>query len=408
MAERGFESFNTVPPEERQGDQSTGAVNTEQATTEKTPEVENKGEVQSQSQGTSAGENRTLSAEQGGAQSAQSSEIASTQTDKPDEFIENFNKRYNTQYKADDEIRSLFSLTEKVSEYEGKLKDHESLVESVDRYKQELEDYKVNGMSDLLSKPRIRSAYVAEQLVAKYPDRDPDILANLAMSDLDKMNDLEVLAKERKMRGSKSSLENIKAVIVKELGIDPEQKPEEWDSVVTTELEMKATDARDRIKSLLKDVEIPKVVTAEEREASAAKALEEKVKATTPIKEIFKKFDTYKNGEFEFIVPDEFKSKLEDVFNGMFIDSGLDINEENIATAELIKKALFVEEYLPKMLEVKEKQVLAKLKEEQDALLHNDTPPNTATATDQIDEGDPNRPGLSNFFQNQQQRATKF
>jgi hypothetical protein len=84
----------------------------------------------------------------------------------------------------------------------------------------------------------------------------------------------------------------------------------------------------------------------------------------------------------------------------MFIDGNLEVNEQNIATAELIKKALFVEEYLPKMLEVKEKQVLAKLKEEQDKLLHNDAPPNTATATDQqTDTADPNRPGVSNFFQ---------
>ena len=52
------------------------------------------------------------------------------------------------------------------------------------------------------------------------------------------------------------------------------------------------------------------------------------------------------------------------------------------------------------MLEVKEKEVLARVKAEQDALLHNDTPPNTATATDQpTEEEDPNRPGLSKFFQ---------
>jgi hypothetical protein len=220
------------------------------------------------------------------------------------------------------------------------------------------------------------------------------------MSDIDKMDDLEVLAKERKMRGSKSSLENIKAVIIKELGIDTDLKPEEWDNLVTTEIEMKATDARDRIKTLLKDIEVPRVVTKEEREAQQAKFLEEKVKAVAPIKEVFKKFDTYKNGEFEFTVEDEFKSTLGDIFDNMFIKGGLEVNEENIATAEKLKKALFVEEYLPKMLEVKEKEVLARVKAEQDALLNNDEPPNTATATDQnVEQEDPNRPGLSKFFQ---------
>ena len=382
--ERGFEGFNTVRPEDPQEAVSTEATDTEQATTVETPAVANEGATTEQATETTE----------------QTTKGQETTEAAPDEFIETFNKRYNTGYKADDDIKGLFTLPGKVQEYEGKLKDHESLVNSVEQYKKELEEVKATHMGDLLSKPRIRSAYIAEQLVAKYPDRDPDVLANIAMSDIDKMDDLEVLAKERKMRGSKSSLDNIKAVIGKELGIDPELKPEEWDSLVTTEIEMKATDARDRIKTLLKDIELPKTVTKEEREAQQAQFLEEKIKAAAPIKEIFKKFDVYKNGEFEFVPPDEFKSKLEDVFDGMFIKGGLEINEENIATAELLKKALFVEEYLPKMLEVKEKEVLLKLKEEQDALLNNDTPPNTATATDQgAETEDPNRPGVSKFFQ---------
>ena len=380
----GFESFNTVRPEDTQEAETQEQQNTEQTTTEETTAVETtEGAIEKPTETTE-----------------QTTETTESTETAPDEFIETFNKRYNTEYKADDDIKGLFTLPRKVTEYEEKLKDHDSLKDSVEKYKKELEDVKDTHMSDLLSKPRIRSAYIAEQLVAKYPDRDPDILANIAMSDIDKMSDLEVLAKERKMRGSRSSLDNIKAVIIKELGIDADLKPEEWDSLVTTEVEMKATDARDRIKTLLKDIELPKVVTKEEREAQQAKFLEEKTKAITPIKEVFKKFDTYNNGEFEFIVPDEFKSKLDDVFEGMFIKGGLEVNEENIATAELLKKALFVEEYLPKMLEVKEKEVLAKVKAEQDKLLNNDEPPNTATATDQsTEEEDPNHPGVSRFFQ---------
>ena len=372
-----FEGFNTERPTDTQEAIVEDVVNKEQPTTEETPVVENE-EI-----------------------TEETTEVTATEI-VPDEFFENFNKRYSTGYKTDDEIKGLFTLPGKVKEYDEKLKDHDSLKESVAQSKKELEEVKTTYMSDLLAKPRIRSAYIAEQLVAKYPDRDPDILANIAMSDIDKMSDLEVLAKERKMRGSKSSLDNIKAVIVKELGIDPDIKPEEWDSLVTTEVEMKATDARDRIKTLLKDIELPKTVTKEEREASQAKFLEEKTRAIEPIKEVFKKFDTYKNGEFEFTVDDEFKSQLGEIFDSMFIKGGLEVNDENIATAELLKKALFVEQYLPKMLEVKEKEVLAKLKEEQDKLLNNDEPPNTATATDQpTAEEDPNRPGVSNFFRSQ-------
>jgi hypothetical protein len=375
MAE--FAGFNTVPPHETQEVETTEAEDKGQATTEETTAVEDNGE-----------------------QTTETPETTESTETTPDEFIENFNKRYNTEYKADDDIKSLFSLPGKVKEYEDKLKDHDSLKTSAEQYKKELEELKESDQSDLLNKPRIRKAFIAEQLIAKYPDRDPDILGELAMVDIEKMSDIDVLARERKMRGSKSSLENIKAVIIKELGVDAEQPVSEWDDLVKTELELKATDARDRIKTLLKDIEVPKVVTKEEREAQQAKFLEEKVKAVGPIKEVFKKFDTYKNGEFEFTVSDEFKSSLGDIFDNMFIKGGLEVNEENLATAELLKKALFVEEYLPKMLEVKEKEVLARVKAEQDALLNNDEPPNTATATDQnVEQEDPNRPGLSKFFQ---------
>ena len=336
-------------------------------------------------------------------------ETATPQESKPDTFFEEIKKRYNAEVKSDDEVKELFSLKGKIGEYETKLKDHDELKTSVDKYKKELEDTKTTYISDLLAKPRLRSAYIAEQLVAKYPDRDPEILASVAMSDIDKMSDIEAIAKERMISVKGLTFDEAKLAKLADFGIDLETKPEEWDSVAKARLKIAGAEAKDRMKQLLGGIELPKVVTKEEREASQAKYLEDKIKATTPIKEIFKKFDTYKNGDFEFVVPDEFKSKLEDVFNGMFIDSGLEVNEENIATAELIKKALFVEEYLPKMLEVKEKLVLAKAKEEQDKLLNNEKPPNTATATDEGTTEDPNRPGVSKFFQSEKGgRSTKI
>jgi hypothetical protein len=385
IKEEPWAGFNTIPPDE-QGQQATdpATVTDSQAgtTTEGVPPVT------SDAQG-------------------QTAEPPKVDEPKPDSFFEEFNKRYSTQFKADDEIKNLVSLIGKVSDYEGKLKDYDSLKTSVDKYKKEAEDTRSNVMSEFLTKQRVKKAFIAEQLIEKYPDRDPDILSELAMSDVDKMSDLEVLARERKMRGSKSTLDNIKAVIMKEIGADPTTRPEEWDSMVTTELELKATDARDRIKQLLSGVEIPKIVTKEERQAMMAKALEDKSNAIKPIQQVFEKFETFKVGDTDFVVPDEFKSKLPDIFKGMFIDGGLEVNEENIATAELIKKALFVEEYLPKMLELHEKQVRTKVKEETDKLLHNDQPPNTTIATDQAPQGTGN-PSLEDFFRTKDETVRKL
>jgi hypothetical protein len=326
---------------------------------------------------------------------------------KPDEFFENFNKRYSAEVKSDDDIKELFSLKGKIGEYETKVKDHDELKTSVEKYKKELEETKSTYMSDLLAKPLLKQAFVASQLQEKHPNLDKDVLAELAMSDIDKMSDIEVIARERKLRVPKASIENLKAVIRKEIGVDSDQTESEWSDLANTELAIKAADARDRVKQLLNGIEMPKVVTKEEREATLAKALDEKKRQAEPFKEIFKKFDVYKNGDFEFAPPEEFKSKLEGIFNGMFLNSNLEINKENLATAEMIKRALFTDEYLPQMLEVKAKQVRAEMQEKVDKELNNDTPPNTATATDQ--GGVEQNSGVSTYLQSRQdERAKKF
>lgn len=317
---------------------------------------------------------------------------------KPDEFIDSFNKRFNAQFKGEEEVKELFSLKGKLGEYETKYKDYDELKGSVDKYKKELEEVKERGISDLLDKPRIRKAYVAEQLIGRYPDRDPDILGEIAMSDIDRMSDIDAIAKERMITVKGLTFEEARLAKMADFGIDLETKPEEWDSVAKARVKIAGAEAKERIKQLLSGVEIPKTVTKEERQALQARTLEDKVKAAQPIRDIFNKFDTYKNGDFEFAPPDEFKSKLDGIFKGMFIDGGLEVNEQNIATAELIKKALFTEEYLPQMLEVKAKAIRAEMQEKFDKETHNDTPPNTATATDQQSAADPNKQGISNFF----------
>ena len=167
------------------------------------------------------------------------------------------------------------------------------------------------------------------------------------MSDVDKMDDLEVVAKERKTRYPSVKLDNQKAIILNELGIDPSTPEDEWDSLAKDKLTMMAGDARERIKELKKGIEIPKFQTKEEREQLQAQALEKKKELIAPIKQKFAEFDKFTNGDFEFAAPQEFQDKLGDVFDGMFVDAGLEVNEENLAVAELLKKALFLEEYFP-------------------------------------------------------------
>jgi len=379
-----FEHLSQTPPEETQQAETTTDETTQGQTTE-TPE--------------STSEEQTTTTEpQTGATTG------GTTTEEPakvDEFIESFNKRYNTTYKSDDEVKALFGLSGKMAEYEEKLKGHDDLAKSVEAYKTELEELRVNGMSDLLAKPLIKSAYVADQLRVKYPDKDPFMLQEVAMSDLSKMSDLDVIAKEQKIDLPNISLDDLKQAIISE--INGETPPEEWTSVDKARLAVRAARAKENIRNLLSGIELPKTVTKEEREALQAKALEDKVNTAKPFKEIFNKFDEYVNEDFKFVVPDEFKTGLSDMFDNMFIKGGLDINQQNLATAELLKKALFMEEYFPQMKAVIEKQAKASIQEKTDEELDNIIPPNTATSTDQTTTED-KLPGVGDFFHSERYR----
>jgi len=326
---------------------------------------------------------------------------------KADVFFDNFNKRYNTTYKSDDEVKPLFELPKKVAEYEEKLKDRDELAKSVEQYKKDLEELRAFGNSDLLQDPLIQKAFVASQLKLKYPNRDEFLLQQIAMSDIDKMSDIEAIAKEKMIDIKGLTFERAKLAKLADFGVDPATPPEEWDEVTKARIEIAGAEAKQRMKLIPEGIKLPRIATKEEKEAQAAKALEEKVKATAPIRETFKKFDEYVNGDFRFAATDEFRAKLDDVFQGMFIDSGLEVNETTLKNAEFFKRAMFVEEYFPKMREVIIKEAQAALKEQIEKELHNDTPPNTATATDQ--EVKPEKKGLDNLFQDKSdKRVTKL
>lgn len=343
------------------------------------------------------------------AESTQPPQSGTTTTEPPkgDEFIEGFNKRFGTAYKADDEIKALFDAPKKISEYEEKLKDYDALKSQSESYKKELEETKNQGYSEFLSKPLILKAYVADKLLEKYPDKDPFILQEIAMSDVDKMDDLDVVANEMKLRLPKKSITDLKKYIVSELGVDAETPRDQWDSMADIKLAERATNARERIKELTKGVEIPKFQTKEERQTLYEQALAKKQELIKPIKEKFTQFDEYVNGDFKFAVPQDFKAKLDGVFQGLFVDAGLEVNEENLAVAEMFKKSMFLEEYFPRIKEVIEKQAKTVIQEKTDEELHNTTPPNTATATDQGQKEV--LPGLDKFFQDEKSnRATKL
>jgi len=397
-----FPNMSQSPPEETQQAETTTEEVKEQSqgqTTQTEASTETTTEEKPQSEAT---EERILgqTTTEGTEQSEQPAETEGGPAE-VDKFIETFNKRFNTTYENEDAIKDLFDRSGKVGEYEEKLKEFDSLKSSVDTYKEQLEEVRANGLSDLMGKPLIRGAYIADQLLAKYPDKDPFILQEVAMLDLNKMTDLEVLAREAKINNPNLNLEDIKQVILDD--IKPETPVEDWTSTDKTKLAVRAGNARANLKSLLQGIDVPKTVTKEEREAAAQQALEDKKKAAQPFKEVFTKFDTYENEDFSFTVPDEYKNGLGQTFDDVFIEAGVEINKDNIGLLEAFKRGLFLDEYFPQIKAVIEKQAKASVQEKTDEELDNTEPPNTATAAEQPTTEE-KLPGIGDFFQTNKRR----
>jgi len=328
-------------------------------------------------------------------------QVQTPQADSPkvDEFFENFNKRYGTQFQADDDIKNVLGLPKKVTEYEAKAKESESLVKSIEDYKKKIEE--LEGSADPLKYFSSPETYIAEQLRIKYPKSNPVLLQEIATTDVNKMGDLDVLVKDKQLFVPDAPKEQIiRAVVLKKYGIDPTSPPEEWDEVSAAEMKLDAASAREKINGLKSVIELPKVITKEQKEQAMQEARVQREHALAPLKENFIKYDKFTQDGLEFDVPDEYKSKLPDMWKAMVMDAGLEPTQENIESIMELREALLLRNYFPKIKEIIAKAAKTELEKAVDAELHNDQPPNTKTASD--DGHNQNTlPGLGQFLQDQ-------
>lgn len=328
----------------------------------------------------------------------------------PDEFIENFNKRYSTQFKSDDDIKGLVSLPKKISEYDEKLKGHTELTKSVDQYKKDLEEQKRTEVSRYLSSPLMQRAYIANELLKKNTKGDLATLTELAMSDLDKMSDLDILARVNKLKVPDKSLDVIKEALLDELGIDTTLDPKEWDQKALTRLALKASDARKYVSDMMEGVEVPKVLSKEEMDRMAKEATSKKESEVAPHRAEYLKFDKVKlMDDLEYTVPDEFKADLPGMFDTFMIKAGNEPTPENIEALNDLREALFFNKYKKEIYDVMYKDAESKIKKALDDKLGNTKPPNDAQASDGA-QGTQTGEGGMKFIQDLKSsgRATKI
>ena len=328
-----------------------------------------------------------------------------SQGTQPDTFFEEMNKRFGTQFKAEDEVRSIFDLPKKVSEYESKLRESESLAKSVDDYKKKIDE--LEGSQDpsrIFSSPEVyKAALLEDQLRNKFPSGNHNLLREIAFRNLDDMNDLEVLMKDKALTAPKAiKEENLRAIVLKKYGVEPGAPPEEWGEMVKDEMLLDAATARLRLNELKQSVKLPEIPTREQRQQTEAQARAEREKTLEPMRTTFTQFDKFSHPGipgFEADVTGEYKSKLDSIFKGYFGDSGIPPTKENLETAVEFRNAFFVYEHLPKLREIWLKEGRTEIQKKTDEELNNTEPPNTTTATDQTEVK--NYRGLSDFVRGQ-------
>jgi len=303
-----------------------------------------------------------------------------------------FNKFFGKEFKDENEIKGLFEKVEKSSDYDEKVT---KISEYEDTLKEKDERIKALEESlDPLSYFDSEASYKATQIKKQMPGKDPVLIEKVITSDLSKVSDFELLVDEYLLDNPGFGGDRTRAanVLIKRHGIDPEEKPEEWDSVTKDELMVDANRARERFKGLADKVELPTVVKPEDRAAVQAQQ-EEALKASW--KEPIGRISEYKeetitdddgNVMLKFTVPDDFKSSIGKEVEAMVTSSGIPVNEDSLKFIEATIRKEMIFQNLPKILKVYGSDLESQWQKKKDEEEGNVTPANKQTAPENMSE----------------------
>lgn len=316
------------------------------------------------------------------------------------DWIAEFNKTFGTEYKSHEDIKPLMELPNKIKEYQTKEESYKAFVESEKGYKTKIKELE-SSLNPLkhFSSPE---AYIAEQLRIQHPDKNPILLQEIATADLKGMDDLKVLTKSVLLEQPDLAESDVEEYLASEYGIDKDTPREEWSNALKTKIKIKAAEKRKELETLKKQISLPEVLTPEQLEAKATEEREKTRKAIEPFAEKFAQFDKFQrtigDKQFEFIVPDEYKGNLKSMFEIFFL-AGNEVNETNLDAIQKVRDGQMLLENFDHIYRAIESDVEARVRKELDKQLGNETPPNTATATD-VGAGAERPDGFGAFVRN--------
>ena len=299
-------------------------------------------------------------------------------------WLDEVNESYKTEFKTPEEVGAVLEKAKKVDEYAPKIVEYENKGKEYEKQLEELRS-SLNPLSYFSS----QESFVAEQLRKQHPDKSPAMLQEIVTKDTSVMDDLMVLVKNEMLENPDliGGEAGAKEIILDRYGIDPEIPKAEWSTITQNKINIAARTARKAWKELKETVELPKMATPEEKKAEQERLREEKTKNIAPLKETFSKFEKFteqidEDKSFEFIVPDEYKEVLPEMFEAYFVDAGLEPTKENLDSIEDLKKGLMLLKHFKQIYKTIEGDVQTREKAERDKLLGNETPTNTQSGTE--------------------------
>jgi len=313
-----------------------------------------------------------------------------------------FNKLYKTDFKSEDDIKSVLEQSSKASELEDKLKEYEALKEDIEFYKNG-----INPLDYFVSE----DAFRIQQFQKQNPDKDASIAYKLFGADLSKMSDFDLIVQYELMNGGIEGGEPTAIEFVEsKYGIEDVNNPAEWTALTRTKLKRSADEIRKEMSKLKEDIKLPETINlAEKREAEKKKQAEEQetIKAgwesTMPklldnLKEIDIK-DVTKEGKEEpllkYVLEDDVKANMGNAIKDYLVSNRIPVTDEaiqNVGT-EILKSYVF--DNLPKLLKAYATPLLSVLDENKDKETHNATVLKTEKKPEDLSEDEKTKKELT-------------
>jgi hypothetical protein len=310
--------------------------------------------------------------------------------DPPVEFnLEHFNKHFGKEFKKADEIKSLFDLQGKVTEYEGKLTEYEKAkLDLSDLQKKYEEVGKYVNPKDFFANDDV---YRTNLMLKKYPDKDVTLMTKISTLDIDKTDNFDLLVLNEMLQNP--SIEGGEAgareLLASEFGIDVDDKSS-WDTLTKNKISKEANKVKTEFKNLQKvepqlpiDVEKMKSELISRENAKIEQVKQEWSPLMDKALQDFKEltiFDTDEKGDlkefykYQVEYTDEDRKAIKQDMVNYLAYTGQQINEKSVKDSLDMIKGRFALQQLPKMMKSYGQQIATQKDDEWHQKVNNTNP----------------------------------